>query len=118
MVLLPNGNQYYEDVQGKVPGKHCKVCNKNTHGGKPLCPEHSEQMPYVQKILKELEKDDPTEDILTYLKFNGPRTMPRIQRDINLECEATILELWKQKVLKRCLNARGDQYMYWINDGR
>lgn len=87
---------------------HCDAegCNAATREGKPFCSDHVERHAYVQDLLGQIaerEAEDErvrkvgpkaanlkgitAQEILQHLYFNGPRTVERLSRELNLEIE-------------------------------
>jgi DNA-binding MarR family transcriptional regulator len=84
--------------------KHCKVCGLPTREGKPFCPDHVEQHPYVTQLLRKLQRKEEelegidaighaaihedsivAQDILVKLRAEGPRTIERLARELGLD---------------------------------
>ncbi len=82
--------------------KQCGVCGKSTREGKPYCPDDIEYHPYVQGILRTIEKREKeiknvekegqrevdingsvAQEILSLVNVNGGRTIARLARDLN-----------------------------------
>lgn len=83
---------------------YCQLdgCGTYTYEGKPYCTKHVEHHPYVQSILavladrkNEEERVDKrgrravniegsvSQEIISYLRIHGPRTINRLARDLN-----------------------------------
>ena len=81
-------------------------CSKTTREGKPFCPDHVEQHPYVQTILgglaeREAETQrvrtkgpsavDPAgltaQELVLHLSLHGSRTVERLSREFQLESQ-------------------------------
>lgn len=81
----------------------CEVCGQTTRSGKPFCPAHVEQSPYVTDLLQRLaarEREqravlngdlraidlggDTACEIYELLRYYGSRSIPRLARDLNL----------------------------------
>jgi len=79
-------------------------CQAQTREGKPYCSEHVTAHPYVQRLLETLEERESEQEdvrsngcgavdtagptageILRHLSHNGPKTVQRIARDLQLE---------------------------------
>ena len=81
-------------------------CSATTREGKPYCPDHVEQHPYVQSILDLLTAREEEEasvrsrgaravdpdgltarELLLHLSLHGARTLERLSRELQLEME-------------------------------
>jgi hypothetical protein len=96
--------------QGQLNNRKCNIegCKRSTKEGKFYCTDHVEESPYVQKLLERAdrmqeEKDfakrgrtrgrdykldgtsENIKDIVMHLALYGPRTIERLQRELNLE---------------------------------
>lgn len=94
---------------GFVPSrnpKYCERCGASTREGKPYCPEHVEEHPYVQGVLDALAEQEAeqqravskgihhisdssitAQEIHQYLCQHGARTFRRIAKDLGLDGE-------------------------------
>jgi hypothetical protein len=83
----------------------CEVCGGGTREGKPFCPEHVEQSPYVQSVVNALRAADDeiarvekngwqsvnikgtkVAEILLHLRMHGSRTLDRLLREVFIGC--------------------------------
>lgn len=86
----------------------CKVdnCEQMTREGKPFCPEHVDEHPYVQNLLSSLADRQAEEErvrsagapevdidgitareLVLHLSLHGARTVERIARELQLDAE-------------------------------
>lgn len=94
---------------GKSSTSHTRFCDvpectQTTREGKPYCPDHVENHPYVQNLLQNLaEREDEEEkvrqrgakavnpdgltikEIVLHLSLHGARTVERLAREMNLD---------------------------------
>ena len=82
----------------------CEACGRPTREGKPFCPDHVEELPYVASLLCELaaqaaeqqavskkgagavDVDGTTaRELLHLLQLHGPRTVQRLGRELNIK---------------------------------
>jgi len=101
------------DPRRRAPRCNEPTCDRATREGKPFCPDHIEQQPYVAKLMARLERRDveqervrkrggravdvegPTsQEILDYLRLHGQRTFPRIALDLNISIALTEIYLY------------------------
>lgn len=90
-------------------GCHSSGCSHTTREGKPYCPDHVGQHPYVQEILSALEErraeDDKVrargaravnlkgltaKEILLHLTLHGSRTIERLSRELQIDNEVLL----------------------------
>lgn len=86
------------------PATLCQACGGPTREGKPFCPDHVEELPYVASLLCELaaqaaehqavskngasavDVDGTTaRELLHLLRLHGPRTVQRLGRELNIK---------------------------------
>lgn len=104
-------NQRFQDVRiphvsDRRPAPKCEAdgCHETTRNGKPYCTEHVELLPYVNRLMEQLEQRDAeldrvskrgprmvdpqgitAQEILLQLKLYGGRTIARLSRDLMLD---------------------------------
>lgn len=109
-------------IKGRTQTRHCDVphCTETTRDGKPFCPDHVDQHPYVRDLLDRLaERDDQDEkvskrghravdmdsitvrEILLHLELHGARTLERLVRELNLD--EAVLNPYLRALAKRGL---------------
>ena len=117
--------------QSRGQTRYCEAegCGVATREGKPYCSEHVEQHPYVQRVLAQLEKRETEEarvhevgaravdpsgitaqEILQFIRLHGPRTVPRLARELNLEVKTVtgyVRALERRKVVETDTTRRG-----------
>lgn len=117
--------------QARGQTRHCEAegCRAATREGKPFCSEHVERHPYVQQVLAQLERRETEEarvfdqgaravdpagitsqEILQFLRVHGPRTVPRLARELNLEVKTItgyVRALERRKVVETDTTRRG-----------
>lgn len=86
------------------PATPCAACGRPTREGKPFCPDHVEELPYVASLMCELAAqaaehqavskngagavnvDGTTaRELLHLLQLHGPRTVQRLGRELNIK---------------------------------
>jgi len=79
-------------------------CDQSTREGKPYCPDHVEEHPYVQEILSTLQRREEEEarvrsrgsravdpsgltarELVLHLSLHGARTVERLSRELQLD---------------------------------
>ena len=89
--------------------RNCRVCSATTREGKPFCPDHVVDNPYVQSILHTMAERAAEEDevrkrgaeavnvtgltakeLVLHLSLHGARTVERLSRELQLD--ATVLK--------------------------
>jgi len=63
--------------------RQCLLCSKIPRHWKPYCPDHIDQLPYVQRLLAEIERDSAERTLLDKGK--------RLKKDSPLIADAMIL---------------------------
>lgn len=82
----------------------CEACGQPTREGKPYCPEHVDQQPYVAELLAELARQEAelamvslhgsdavdtsgltARELLQLVRLHGPRTVQRLGRELNIK---------------------------------
>lgn len=115
----------------RPPRTACEAdgCNRSTKEGKPFCSDHILHQPYVQELLAALEAKEAEEarvtrlgaravdpegitarEVVRTLTVHGPRTLPRLAKDMNLEVETLdgyVKALRKLKEIRIRKNNRG-----------
>ena len=130
---MPNLRTLERWAQHTVRGqtRHCEMegCGAATREGKPFCSEHVERHPYVQQVLAQLERRETEEsrvfeqgaravdpsgitaqEILQFIRVHGPRTVPRLARELNLEVKTVtgyVRALERRKVVSTDTTRRG-----------
>ena len=90
----------------KTENRRCERggCSERTRDGKPFCPDHVDEHPYVKIVLAQLAERETQDElvaakgqgaadldgvtcqeILLNLRLHGGRTMERLVREINLD---------------------------------
>ena len=103
--------QRFQDVRvphisDRRPAPKCEAngCNETTRNGKPYCTEHVELLPYVSRLIDQLDERDAelnrvlrrgpqhvdpqgitAQEIILQLKLYGGRTVARLSRDLMLD---------------------------------
>lgn len=117
--------------QSRGQTRYCEAegCGVATREGKPYCSEHVERHPYVQQVLAQLERRETEEarvnqvgaravdpqgitaqEILQFIRLHGPRTVPRLARELNLEVKTVtgyVRALERRKVVDTDTTRRG-----------
>jgi DNA-binding MarR family transcriptional regulator len=117
--------------QSRGQTRHCEVegCGVATREGKPYCSEHVERHPYVRQVLAQLVQRESEEarvfdqgaravdpagitaqEILQFIRLHGPRTVPRLARELNLEVKTVtgyVRALERRKVVDTDTTRRG-----------
>jgi hypothetical protein len=66
----------------------CARCGKATMYGKPFCTRHVMELPYARDVQRVWESGvSRLGDLLGFLTYEGPRTIDRLTRDLNLPYE-------------------------------
>ena len=116
--------------------KYCDEagCEERTREGKDYCPEHINNLPYVQQLLDRIEKKevevaavrkkgkkavDPAsenlKEVRTHLEFNGSRTKKRLARELQLTSsgmEGFLDYLDDEDEITRSRTSRGDETIH------
>ena len=99
-------------------------CSQTTREGKPYCPDHVENHPYVQAILSTLREREQEEEkvrqrgpkavdpqgltakeLVLHLSLHGARTVERLSRELQLD--AKVLEGYVGALVRRGVIALG-----------
>ena len=104
--MLPRALELHSSRPQVSSTRFCEApgCTHTTREGKPYCPDHVEQHPYVQDILftlaeREAEEDrvrstgagavDPqgltARELVLHLSLHGARTVERLSRELQLD---------------------------------
>lgn len=79
-------------------------CGRSTRASKPFCTQHVDQHPYARALVEQLEEQDAEiekvrregsrvvdpkgltcREVLQWLRVHGPRTLPRLAREIQVD---------------------------------
>ncbi len=113
--------------------KYCahEGCSERTREGKDFCSEHIENLDYVKNLMARIEakeqevqkvrkrgkkgvvaKSENLKEIKQQLKFHGPRTKKRLQRELQLTSsgmEGFLDYMEEEKQITRGRTTRGDE---------
>lgn len=127
--ILPRWNGS-EEACTRHPSRACeaKGCLNSTRSGKPFCSEHVTMHGYVEKLVKEIErqkteiekakkgKGNPdgfvAREIVTHLTMHGDRTIERLSRELNVDLdvlELVVASMASKRLVSTSLNRRGYQ---------
>jgi hypothetical protein len=98
-VLNPVGEQRTERTACEEKG-----CRRSTRNGKPFCSDHVEKLPYATNLVDQLKAQEveieevrvrgsrvvdveglTSQEILSWLRAHGARTVPRLAREIQVD---------------------------------
>ena len=87
-----------------TPPRACTICKATTREGKPYCPDHVADNPYVQSVLENMARlaaEDAevlkcgvgavdtggprARELVNYLRVHGPRTVRRLSLELQLD---------------------------------
>jgi hypothetical protein len=110
-------------MRGRRTTHYCRLCSKSVNRRKPVCPDHLDELVYVQGVLARIERrerelaskrPDPFgivgREILMTLWVNGERTVGGVARMLSLnEAQVTrvVRQLVKAKVVVLRAGRRG-----------
>jgi hypothetical protein len=124
--MFPRAIEHLSLRNSSSTTRFCDVveCTQTTREGKPYCPDHVDQHPYVQAILSTLaEREDEEEkvrqrgskavnpigltakELVLHLSLHGARTVERLSRELQLDTK--VLDGYVGALVRRGVVALG-----------